>query len=264
MSVSDLDHLLWLAGDAGQLLLLAILIVRRLHRLFPLFSIYLSWQLVSDLLLFLALTGTDGYLKHHYVPIYYSLNIATYLFELAVLLEIGGHVLRPAKRVLPRGVLYFLLGAVGLAFVACFFLVEWLKPTPLTNLRVFLVADSTSAIMCLIAFLLIAGFSQVLGLNWKNHVLQLATGLAFYAVVDLLTQIMLSQLPAGPSYASSYYLWSRVGVIGYLCTVSFWCYAFVKKEAPRQEFSPQMQKFLVLLSSGAKRQRAVFARSREN
>jgi hypothetical protein len=117
--------------------------------------------------------------------------------------------------------------------------------------------------LCIVIFLLIASFSQVLGLSWKNHVLQLATGFAFYSIVELVMELMQSQLHAGPGYASSFRFWGRVEIVGYVGTVFFWCYAFLKKEAPRKEFSPQMQKILVQLSGNAKRQTAVLARSRE-
>lgn len=259
----SLDHFIWLAGDVGQLLLLTILIVRGLHRTFPVFSAYLSWQIFSDLLLFLALSGVVGLFRRNYIPFYYSLSIINYLFELGVLLEIGAHVLRPARRALPRGVLYFLLGltlAIGLAY---FLATQWLKPAQFTNLRLFLATNATAAILCIVVFLLIASFSQVLGLSWKNHVLQLATGFAFYSIVELVMELMQSQLHAGPDYGSRFIFWGRVEIVGYVGTVFFWCYAFLKQEAPRKEFSPQMQKILVQLSGSAKRQTAVLARSRE-
>jgi len=263
MHGSTLNHLLWLTGDVAQLLLLAIMVVRRLHRVFPVFSAYLSWQLISDLLCFVALSMNDGVVTRHYLALYYSFGIVTYLLELGVLLEIASHVLRPAKRALKRGLLYFFLG-ITLAIGGCYFVaIEWLKPSQFTDLRLFLVTNTSAAILCLVIFLLIAAFSQVLGLNWKNHVLQLATGFAFYSVIQLLMELMVSQLRAGPSYLARYQLWGRIEVIGYVGTVFFWCYAFLKQEAPRKEFSPQMQKILVQLSGSAKRQTAVLARSRE-
>src|SRR6185437_659378 len=184
MNTSDMDNLLWLATDIGQVLLLAIVVVRSLHRTFPIFSAYILWQLISDLLLFLTITASHSFLGHHYASIYFSLNLVTYLFELGILLEIGAHVLHPAQKVLPRGAIYFLLGTALTLGISYFFFVERLKLT--ANLRLFLVMDTAAAILCLATFLLIAGFSQILGLNWKNHVLQLATGLAFYSVVDLI------------------------------------------------------------------------------
>lgn len=264
MHVPDLDNSLWIANDTGQLLLLAILIVRRLHRSFPIFSAYIAWQLFSDLLLFLTLSASSAYLRHNYAAIYFSLNLITYLFELGVLLEIAAKVLRPATTLFSRRALYWGLGILAFVGLGSFFVAKWVNPAPFFRIRTFLLADTTAATLCLLTFVLIAGFSQVLGLTWKNHILQLATGLAFYSTVVLIVRLMQSQLQASISYVSYFHFWSRVGVLGYLCTVSFWCYAFVKKEAPRQEFSPQMQKILVLLSGSAKRQHAVLARSREN
>jgi hypothetical protein len=263
MHVSDLDHLLWIASDAGQLALLLVLVIRRLHRSFPLFAAYVSWQLISDLLLFLAISGSVGFLRRNYTATYYSLNVVTYLLELSVLVEIGSNVLRPARKVLSQKVLYLLLSSILAVGVIYFLLVEWLKAAQFANLRIFLIADETSAILCLVIFLLVAAFSQILGLTWKNHVLQLATGLAFFSLIDLVSQLMLNRLAAGPAYASQYRFWGRFQTVSYFCTVFFWCYAFLKQEAPRKEFSPQMQKILVQLSGSAKRQTAVLARSRE-
>ena len=263
MHIPDLDNLFWLASDFSQLLLLTILIVRGMHRVFPIFSAYIAWQLLSDLLLLLTLFIGPAYLRRDYAAIYFSLNLLAYLFQLGVLLEIAGNVLRPAKTIFSRRTFYWGLGILISVGLGSFFVAKWVNPAPFFRVRTFLLADTTAATLCLLTFVLIAAFSQLLGLTWKNHILQLATGLAFYSTVVLTVRLMQSQLHASASYANSFHFWSRIGVIGYLCTLSFWCYAFVRKEAPRQEFSPQMQKILVLLSGSAKRQRAVFARSRE-
>lgn len=262
MSASDLDKFVWIVSDSGKALLLSIILWRRLYRTFPIFFAYVSWDLISDPLL-IILSGSRGYLGHHYAQIYYSADILLYLLEFGVLLEIAANVLRPARRLLSRGIFYSLLGSLLVIGIASFSLAAWLNPTPFASLRVFLVTNTTAAILCLITFLLIAGFSQVLGLNWKNHVFQLATGLAFFSVAEMIMELMQSQLHAGPSYSSQYQFWGRFEVISYLLTLAFWCYAFVKKEAPRKEFSPQMTKILVSLSGSAKRQRAVLARTRD-
>lgn len=264
MNASDLGKLVWIVSDAGKVLLLYIILRKQLYRTFRLFFGYVLWDLISDVVLYLTLAAPDGYLGHHYAPIYYTANIILYLLEFGVLLEVASVVLQPAKRVFPRGTLYFVSGAMLILGVISFMLAIWVNPTPFANFRFFLVLNTAAAILCLITFLLIAGFSQILGLSWKNHVLQLATGLAFFSVVELTMELMQSQLHPGPSYLSQYRMWGQIEVIGYLCTLSFWCYAFLKKEAPRKEFSPQMAKILVSLSSGAKRQHAVLARSRDD
>lgn len=264
MSASDLSKFVWIVSDLGKGLLLLILLWRRLYRAFPVFFAYVSWDLISDLLLYGALSASQSYVGRHYTQLYYSANIILYLLEFGVLLEIAAIVLRPAKRVFPRGGLYFVSGAMLVLGIISFMLAAWVNPTPFANLRVFLVLNTTAAILCLVTFLLIAGFSQLLGLNWKNHVLQLSSGLAFFSVVELAMELMQSQLRPGPSYMAQYQMWGQIEVLGYLCTLSFWCYAFLKKEAPRKEFSPQMTQILVSLSGGAKRQHAVLARSRDD
>ena len=40
-------------------------------------------------------------------------------------------------------------------------------------------------------FAAIAAFAQVLGIGWKNRVLQLATGLSFYSAIDLLASLLM-------------------------------------------------------------------------
>lgn len=262
----ELDHLLPIASDAGQLLLLGILISRRLYRTFPVFSGFVLWQLGSDMLVYAALLSQPqhSYLAEHYVQMSYLLIAVNYLFEFAILLEIASNVLHPAKKAVSRGVFYFLLGGMLAAVAACLFVAAHVNVAPFFSLRFFMVINTAAAILCVLTFLLITGFSRILGLGWKNHVLQLTTGLAFYSVIELVVELMQSQLQAGPSYLSQYHMWSQIEVLGYLCTLSFWCYAFLKKEAPRKEFSPQMAKILVSLSSGAKRQHAVLARSRDD
>jgi hypothetical protein len=149
-----------------------------------------------------------------------------------------------------------------IAFVG-FVVAAHLNESTLADPRSFMVVDTTMAILRLATFLLIAGFSQLLGLNWKNHVLQLASGLAFYAVVTIIVDFSQSHLRGGPEYGRQFFALDHLRIGGYLCTLYFWSYAFAKKEAPRKEFSPQMAKFLVSMSSTAQRQRAVLARTRD-
>jgi hypothetical protein len=119
------------------------------------------------------------------------------------------------------------------------------------------------AILRLVTFLLLAAFSQVLGLGWKNHVLQLASGLAFYAAVTLIVEIAHSHLRAGPDYANQYYMLAHFRVSGYLCSLYYWCYSFARQEAPRKEFNSKMSELLVSLSGTTKTQHSIVARKRK-
>jgi hypothetical protein len=258
MQVSDIDSLLWAAGAAGEVVLLGILTVRRVYRTFP---IFFSW-----LAFIVLLEPTFYWLLHHasqttYYRAFFALNFPQYLLEAGVLVEIAANVLQPVKSSLSRRLLVFLVGGMVLIGTVAFVIATHLNAPTLAHPRTFLVMNATMAILRLVTFLLIAGFSQLLGIGWRNHVLQLASGLAFYAAVTLIVEVAHSHLRAGPDYSNQFYALDRLRVAGYLCSLSYWCYSFARKEAPRKEFSPQMAQLLISISGSTKRQHSVVARS---
>jgi hypothetical protein len=264
MHFTSIDDYLWACGICGQLLLFVILIVRRSYRTFPLFTAYIAWLTISDPLLMLVLSSQHGVAGQLYYRTSFTFNLVQYSIEILVLFEIASVVLKPifqgvsSRKSLLVGVA--IISAIGLA---AFLLTADINSATLGHPRTYIVVNTSMAILRLAVFVLIAGFSQLLGLSWKNHVLQLTSGLAFYSVLTLLVELGHSHLRAGPNYARDYYALDHLRIGGYLCALYFWCYAFAKKEAPRKEFSPQMAKFLVSLSGSTKRQRAVLARTRD-
>lgn len=257
MQVSDIDGLLWAAGVTGEIGLLSILSVRRIYRTFPIFY---SW-----LVFIVLLEPTFYWLLHHasaetYLKVYFTLNFPQYLLEAGVLVEIAANVLQPAKRALPKRLPLFLIAGMLIIGVAAFLFAARLNASTLAHPRSFQVLNATMALLRLVTFLVIAGFSQLLGIGWKNHVLQLASGLAFYAAVTLIVEMGHSHLRAGPDYANQFFALDRLRVAGYLCSLTYWCYSFARQEAPRKEFSPQMAQLLVSISGSAKRH-SVAARS---
>lgn len=260
MHPSSISEIFWGAAVAGETLLVLILLARRSYRTFPVFFSWAAFTLVLEPTFYWLMGHTS---ESTYSRIFFALNFPQYLLEAGVLMEIAVNVINPAKRSLLRGMLFGFAGAMFLIVIAGFLVSAHANDATLHHTRSVVVINTTMAILRLVTFLLIAGSSQLLGLNWKNHVLQLASGLAFYAVVSLIVEIGHSHLRGGPTYNDSYIALDQLRMGGYLCTLYFWCYAFAKKEAPRKEFSPQMTKILVSLSGSTKRQRAVLARTRD-
>ena len=260
MHISGLDGLLWVLGVVGELLLIGIIFFRSLQRVFPIFTAYLIWVLISDPVLLFVISNPHAGVRAHYPQVYFTFNVIQFFLELSVLIEIGANVARPAKGSLPKTALLVLAGLVMLIGIGGFFFATNLNAATLTHPRTVFVADCTMAILRLVTFLVIAASAQLLGLGWKNHVLQLASGLAFYAAVTLVAAIARSHLRASPTYVEQYHHLLELGVVGYLCSLYYWCFAFVRKEAPRKEFSPQMTQILVSISGSAKRH-SVTARS---
>lgn len=260
MHFSGIDRALWLAGVAGEFLLVLILLVRRSYRTFPIFFSWICVVLLLEPTFYWLLLHTS---ETTYYRAFFALNFPQYLLEIGVLAEIAINVVRPVKKTLSRGLLLAFGVAMGAILVAGFVVAARVNSVTLVDPRSFTVINATMAILRLATFILIAGFSQLLGLNWKNHVLQLASGLAFYSVVTLIVELAHSCLRAGAAYHDTYIALDHLRIGGYLCALYFWCYAFVKKEAPRKDFSPQMTNFLVSLSGSTKRQEAVLARTRD-
>jgi hypothetical protein len=254
----SLDSALWIASVVGEIALLSILLLRKAYRTFPVFVAWISLSvLLEPVYYWLVLhLSHDTYLK-----VFFALSFPQYLVELGVLVDIAVNVLRPVNKALPKAILYFLaIGTVIIGIVAFFFTAH-LNAATLAHPRSFIVMSTTMAILRLVTFLLIAALSQLLGLGWKNHVLQLASGLAFYAAVTLIVELGHSKLRAGPDYVHQFTALDHFRVLGYLCSLTYWCFSFVRKEAPRKEFSPQMAQLLVSISGSAKRQHSVVARS---
>jgi hypothetical protein len=260
MHFSNLDTALWATGIAGEILLVSVLLFRRNYRTFPIFFSWVLFLLLLEPSFYWLMLKTSG---ATYYKVYFALNFPQYLLEIGVLVEIALNVLRPVKQTLSRKLLIALGAAMLLIAIVGFVVAAQLNESTLADPRSFMVVDTTMAILRLATFLLIAGFSQLLGLNWKNHVLQLASGLAFYAVVTIIVDFSQSHLRGGPEYGRQFFALDHLRIGGYLCTLYFWSYAFAKKEAPRKEFSPQMTQFLVSISGSTKRQRSVLARTRD-
>ena len=257
MTVSGFDTFLWVAGIIGETTLLCVLLARRRYLQFPIFLSWAAYNALSEPLIY--------FLIHHvsaatYYKAYFALALVQNLIELGVLVEIAANVLRPVRRSVPSGTLLFLfIIMVGLG-IGGFLLAAHLNAATLTHPRAFIVVNTTLAILRLLTFILIAAFSQVLGLGWKNHVLQLASGLAFYAAVTLIVELVHSHLRAGPDYSRQYYEWEHLRMLGYLCALYYWCLCFARQEAPRKEFNSKMSDFLVSMSGMAKQQQSVVAR----
>ena len=116
------------------------------------------------------------------------------------------------------------------------------------ELHLLLRLQQTFSILRVVFFLVIAGSSQVLALGWRNRELQVATGLGFYSLVSLGA----TMLHAHQSAASRYHLVDQFVAASYFCSLLYWTVSFAQKEAPRQEFSPRMQSFLLAVAGTAR------------
>jgi uncharacterized membrane protein len=234
----------------AEISLLAVLFFRRQYRLFPVFTISIAFNFIDNLLSGILLATVSGSVAHA-VP--YALLPLEYLIDLAVLLEIAWNVLRPVHTSLPRGSMRGFAVAVVLALLVGILLAAHFGNTGNQIQDIKIPFDLTVGLLRMLIFAAIAGFAQLLGIGWRNKVLQLATGLSFYSAVELIVSLI------GRYYGDSTSL-EAVGVVATTFELGFFVWVFATKDAARREFSPQMEQFLVTLAGRAKLARTALVR----
>jgi hypothetical protein len=263
MRIATLDAALFIAAFAGEAVLVSVLLWRKEYLRFPVFLTSIVIQLVNDPALFWILNHSSS---HQYEQAYAVTSVLDYMLQLGVLIEIAHSVLRPAVSAIPRRLLGGMAGflLIGFSITLVWTFDQHGQSRAFQQLFVHLEqVNFAFAFMRLGLFAAIAGFSQMIGITWKNHVIRLAAGLAFYSAVSLVVQLTISHLPQGNHviYQRDYYLLNYIQTVSYLGALAFWVWSFVQKDAPRREFTPQMQRILVTISQTTRRNRAGFTRS---
>jgi hypothetical protein len=114
--------------------------------------------------------------------------------------------------------------------------------------RLLLHMQQTVSVMRIFFFLVLAGCSRLLSINWRDRELQIATGLGIYSLVSLIASILQAGQSAGPFYD----LLNQIVIVSMECAYFYWLYSFVHEVAPRREFTPQMQGFLLAVAGAAR------------
>jgi hypothetical protein len=241
-----------------QASLCIVLFRKGLARHYPIFVIYLLLNLVEDSVGWSWSTASYAYWHYYFVA-----TILDYILQLLIVFEIGKNVLRPSKRSIPFPVApVATVGVLLCALVAASFSRQVQTVGTGDLIQLSLRVTLGLAVLKLLLFAALAGFAQVLGIGWKSHVLQLATGLAFFAAVSLFIQITSSHVPVGdPRYMPHLDRLMQIQSAAYNLTLVFWIWAFSRNEAPRKDFTPQMQEVLVTIAESAKRTRLAVTRS---
>jgi len=242
----NFDSAFLIVGIVVEVVLVCVLISGKAYKTLPLFCVYTAWGLLLDASNAILLAK----LPEYYWKIYLFELIPDAAIQFGVLIELAWSILRPVRTSLPRGTIFILAGLVALAGLVIWPLATLTLPPNLSvHAQLFVHFQQTIAILRVVCFLVLAGFSQVLSIGWKDRELQAATGLGFFSIVSLLVAVLHShQSPLDPAYT-----WlDRSAGICYFGTLTYWVICFATKEQQRKEFSPQMQQLLVLMSGGAR------------
>jgi hypothetical protein len=243
------DFLLTLACALGESLVCIFILRQGLWRKFPMFSIFLGWAFVVDVA---ALYFQHRLSDHDYFQFYLRQMIVDSALQFAVLVELSWAVLRPVRTSLPRATIVVLTVLIGLAGLVIWPLaIKTAVPQGYVKWSaVVFHLQQTIGILRILCFLIMAAFSQVLSIGWRDRELQIATGLGFFSIVSLMVTLTHSQ-QSGSDIDAFHWLDQLVSA-GYLGTLSYWVLSFATQEQKRKEFSPQMQHLLLQLGGGVR------------
>jgi hypothetical protein len=249
MSLRGFWAIFSLLGLIAEICLFVVLVARRQYKVFPVFTFYIGFSVLNDIGVAALMVASP----HIARSLAFGLLPLQYLIELGVLLEIAWNVLRPVHLSLPQGSIRVFIGAVALALLVGTLLAWHLDQTGkrIEDFRGPL--DLTVGLMRMLIFAATAGFAQLLGIGWKNKVLQLATALSFYSAVDLLVSLV-------QRYTGGSRNLDAIRAVAFTLELGFLIWAFTTKEVRRREFSPQMEQFLVTLAGRAKLARTALVR----
>jgi len=240
-----LDNQLWFAGIVAEVAIVVLLMYRRVWRTLPVFCIFCGWGLVTDAGNYIV----QQYFAQNYTTVYFIETIVDSALEFAVLVELAWSVLRPIRASLTRkalivvGVLIVAAGAVVWPFSGIRDLGHF---PPVWQYLVHV--QQTASVLRVLFFLVLAAFSQLLSIGWRDRELQVATGLGFYSIVSLGVTVLQSHQILGDQYR---YL-NQFVVVSYILSIVYWAFSFAAKEATRREFTPQMQSFLLAMAGTAR------------
>lgn len=207
------------AGGVVALFLLAALLYRRIGRVMPVFVAYVGYCIAEGLMA----AAVHRYVPRNYPAAYLVLSIIDLLFSMAVLVEIGGNVLRSNR--IPAG------GWIkGPAFLVCactlllWPLVRWssLPHNVSLLMRTDLRFMQGSTIASTAAFLALLVWSGALKLRWPECELRVMMGMG---LATLIAFVVLVAYTDG-KYGHQYYWLDFLTPISCICVYLYWLHYF--------------------------------------
>lgn len=251
----NLDTIVWLTGIAAEAIVVLFCLRRRMFSSAPVFSSYIVWSLLVDLGFYFA---RNSLTTKQFNDAYSVELILDSIFQFSVLVELGWSVLKPIRPSLPRHALIMLIGVNLLAGLLMWPVASWTVPHVMNSVEHFYVHLTQSvAALRVVIFVLLAGFSRLLSIGWRNRELQIATGLGIYSLVRLTVSLLHTHASLDPSFHALEVL----VVASYDVSLLYWVFAFAQKEAERQEFNPRMESFLLTVAGAARTGRIAVASS---
>ncbi len=180
-----LDNVIWATAFFGHILLLAIIVFHRYYKLLPVFTTYMAYNIARAIFLFPAYK----YLPHHtYYIVYWSAAVPDYLLQFGILYEITRNLLstNESRREIWRSWklwLAILFSISATILIICSIRFEEAKLLS----KIIETVDLTVSVLRTLLFTSIVLLSGALSSSLKNLTQRVATGLAIFSIIDLVS-----------------------------------------------------------------------------
>jgi hypothetical protein len=243
MHLSGLDLFFWVASLAGNLTLLAVLLLRKRATAFPLFTSLIAMYVGRTIILFFVYRYGS---KDDYFYTYWSLAFVDVVLQLAVVYEIASHVFRPTGKWAEdlRWSFVWLLSlsaVVGLALT-------WLAAPETKTLHqaIAIRGNFFSSVLLSELFVGITAMSVTMGLPWKTHVARIAQGLGTYSIIGFGIEGLHSYFGLSQGM-QGYTVLSHFRIAAYLVCVGYWIVTLAQEAPEPRDMPVQMQRQMLLL-----------------
>ena len=240
MNLSKIAELLWAAGFIGHVALLAVLLMRRRWREFPVFTGYIAYHAAwSPILYVIYEFSTPTWYAH----VYWTGALIDFAFQLGIVFEVARVLMKPTGTWLRDARRQFILGgAVGVLIAA---VLAWLLIPPGAHGpdRLEMKGDLFAAFLVCELLFIIATTAKRLGLGWRNHVMAIGQGFAAWIVVAVLTETLHGYFGRWRYFSALEYTQQFV----YLGALGYWIVQLWRPEPERRPISAELQEYIVAL-----------------
>ncbi|HTZ97379.1 MAG TPA: hypothetical protein VMB18_13340 [Terriglobales bacterium] len=233
-------HALWIVHVVVEAILLAILVRRDVRRQFPIFFLYIAWDVALNSLLVLLDYSGLKYAGYYYHEVYRVDTTGDAILIFCVLYELFSHLVgdypvlkNTGSSLYRQTVLFFLAVALVLAWYAPAYSPEMLIP----NLAV--LQRSARLLQCgLLTFLFM--FAHSFGLSLKSRMLGIALGLGITATIGFVLAAIRVHLTAvlGPTFPKG--IMELIHQMGDLAAVGIWMAYALAPESRRIDVFPTL------------------------
>jgi hypothetical protein len=240
-----LESVLLTAGIVTEAAVIGLVLYRQIWRKLPLFLVYCIWAILSDAVAYAMSLSPAGY----GFKFYFAVTVIDFVLQFIVFIELAWSVLRPLRSRLSRNGIWVIAAMILAASGVIWPFADISRLSyPSRAWHLVIQMQQSVSILRILFFLVLAGFSQLLALGWRDRELQVATGFGFYSLVSIAVAILDASMATALQLSDL----SAVVSVSFIISMIYWVFSFARPDVERREFSPQMQQILLGLAKTAK------------